>query len=143
VLILNKEFLKIIGKCLGYMVKTPYLYVVKGLVRCLPQRIKNYNMNTIYNNFAASKMSNNPRFEVVVSFRDFLGKEHRIVCKNRKKLAEANQFLKMFKTESVKINSILGEYPVVMGEYPKKYHSEIKRELAAAGFSTVSNFLIK
>jgi len=30
-----------------------------------------------------------------------------------------------------------------MGEYPKKYHSEIKRELAAAGFSTVSNFLIK
>jgi hypothetical protein len=143
VLILNKEFLKIIGKCLGYMVKTPYLYVVKGLVRCLPQRIKNYNMNTIYNNFAASKMSNNPRFEVVVSFRDFLGKEHRIVCKNRKKLAEANQFLKMFKTESVKINSILGEYPVVMGEYPKKYHSEIKRELASAGFSTVSNFLIK
>jgi hypothetical protein len=125
------------------MVKTPYLYVVKGLVRCLPQRIKNYNMNTIYNNFAASKMSNNPRFEVVVSFRDFLGKEHRIVCKNRKKLAEANQFLKMFKTESVKINSILGEYPVVMGEYPKKYHSEIKRELASAGFSTVSNFLIK
>jgi hypothetical protein len=143
VLILNKELLKIIGKCLGYMVKTTYLYVVKGLVRCLPQRIKNYNMNTIYNNFAASKMSNNPRFEVVVSFRDFLGKEHRIVCKNRKKLAEANEFLKMFKTESVKINSILGEYPVVMGKFPKKYHSEIKRELASAGFSTVSNFLIK
>jgi hypothetical protein len=143
VLILNKEFLKIIGKCLGYMVKTPYLYVVKGLVRCLPQRIKNYNMNTIYNNFAASKMSNNPKFEVIVSFTDFLGKTHNIVCRNRKKLAEANQFLKMFKTESVKINSILGEYPVVMGEYPKKYHSEIKKELAAAGFSTVSNFLIK
>ena len=102
-------------------------------------------MSTIANpfkNFSASKMSNNPRFEVVVSFTDFLGKEHRIVCKNRKKLAEANQFLKMFKTESVKINSILGEYPVVMGEYPKKYHSEIKRELAGAGFSTVSNFLI-
>jgi hypothetical protein len=125
------------------MVKTPYLYVVKGLVRCLPQRIKNYNMNTIYNNFAASKMSNNPKFEVIVSFTDFLGKTHNIVCRNRKKLAEANQFLKMFKTESVKINSILGEYPVVMGEYPKKYHSEIKKELAAAGFSTVSNFLIK
>jgi hypothetical protein len=143
VLIINKELLKINGKFLGYMVKTPYLYVVKGLVRCLPQRIKNYNMNTIYNNFAASKMSNNPRFEVVVSFRDFLGKEHNIVCKNRKKLAEANQFLKMFKTESVKINSILSEYPVVMGNFPKKYHSEIKRELASAGFSTVSKFLIK
>ena len=99
-------------------------------------------MNTIYNNFSASKMSNNPRFEVVVSFKDFLGKTHNIVCKNRKKLAEANEFLKMFKTESVKINSILSEYPVVMGKFPKKYHSEIKKELATAGFSTVSNFLI-
>ena len=124
------------------MVKTPYLYVVKGLVRCLPQNNKNYNMSTIYNNFAASKMSNNPRFEVVVSFKDFLGKEHNIVCKNRKKLAEANQFLKMFKTETVAINKILSEYPVVLGKFPKKYHSEIKRELASAGFSTVSNFLI-
>ena len=100
-------------------------------------------MSTIYNNFAASKMSNNPRFEVVVSIKDFLGKTHNIVCKNRKKLAEANEFLKMFKTESVKINQILAEYPVVLGAFPKKYHSEIKRELASAGFSTVSKFLIK
>ena len=100
-------------------------------------------MNTMYNNFAASKMSNNPRFEVVVSFTDFMGKTHNIVCKTRKKLAEANQFLKMFKTESVKINQILSEYPVKMGKFPKKYHSEIKRDLATAGFGSVSNFLIK
>jgi hypothetical protein len=100
-------------------------------------------MNTMYNNFAASKMSNNPRFEVVVSFTDFMGKTHNIVCKTRKKLAEANQFLKMFKTESIKINQILSEYPVKMGKFPKKYHSEIKRELAGAGFSTVSNYLVK
>jgi hypothetical protein len=105
--------------------------------------IKNYNMNTVYNNFAASKMSNNPRFEVVVSFKDFMGKTHNIVCNSRRKLAEANEFLKMFKTESVKIAQILGEYPVVMGMYPKKYHSEIKRELASAGFSAVSKFLLK
>ena len=103
-------------------------------------------MSTIPNpfkNFAASKMSNNPRFEVVVSYTDFMGKSHNIVCNNRKKLAEANQFLKMFKTELVAINKILGEYPVVMGKFPKKYHSEIKRELAGAGFSAVSNYLIK
>ena len=99
-------------------------------------------MNTIYNNFAASKMSNNPKFEVVVTFKDFLGKTHNIVCRNRRKLAEANEFLKMFKTESVKINSILSEYPVVMGAFPKKYHSEIKRELTANGFGSVSNYLI-
>ena len=115
------------------MVQTPYLYSV----------INDKNMNTIYNNFAASKMSNNPKFQVVVTFTDFMGKTHNIVCNNRKKLAEANQFLKMFKTESVKINQILSEYPVVLGKFPKKYHSEIKRELATAGFSTVSNFLIK
>jgi hypothetical protein len=100
-------------------------------------------MSTIYNNFAASKMSNNPKFEVIVSFTDFLGKTHNIVCRNRKKLAEANQFLKMFKSETVRINSILSEYPVVMGKFPKKYHSEIKMELATAGFGSVSNFLIK
>jgi len=48
-------------------------------------------MSTIYNNFAASKMSNNPKFEVVVTFKDFLGKTHNIVCRNRRKLAEANE----------------------------------------------------
>ena len=103
-------------------------------------------MSTIPNpfkNFAASKMSNNPKFEVIVSFTDFLGKQHNIVCKSRPKLKEANEFLKMFKTESVKINQILAEYPVVSGKFPKKYHSEIKRELASAGFGSVSNFLIK
>jgi hypothetical protein len=116
----------------------------KGVGKIPPhQMIKNYNMNTIYNNFAASKMSNNPKFSVMVEFTDFMGKQHRIVCNNRKKLAEANEFLKMFKTESVKIAQILNEYPVVMGMYPKKYHSEIKRELASAGFGAVSKFLLK
>jgi len=97
---------------------------------------------TQYNNFAASKLSNNPKFEVLVSYTDFLGKQHNIVCKSRPALKRANEFLKMFKTESVAINKILSEYPVVMGKFPTKYHSEIKRELASAGFSTVSNFLI-
>ena len=98
---------------------------------------------TQYVNFSASKLSNNPKFEVVVTFTDFLGKTHNIVCKSRPALKRANEFLKMFKTETVAINKILSEYPVVMGKFPKKNHSEIKRELAGAGFSTVSNFLIK
>ena len=101
------------------------------------------NVPNPFKNFAASKMSNNPRFEVVVSFKDFMGKSHNIVCNSRRKLAEANEFLKMFKSESVKINQILSEYPVVMGMFPKKYHSEIKRELASAGFSAVSKYLLK
>jgi hypothetical protein len=48
----------------------------------------------------------------------------------------------MFKTESVTINKILSEYPVVMGKFPKKFHSEIKNELVVAGFGSVSNYLI-
>ena len=103
-------------------------------------------MSTISNpfkNFAASKLSNNPRFEVIVTYTDFMGKVHNILCNSRPALKRASEFLKMFKTESVAIGKILGEYPVVMGEYPKKYHSEIKRELASAGFGSVSNFLIK
>jgi len=100
-------------------------------------------MNTIYNNFAASKMSNNTKFNVVVEFTDFLGKTHRIVCNNRTKLKEASEFLKMFKTESAKIKQILNEYPVVKGQYPKKYHSEIKNELRANGFGSVANYIVK
>jgi hypothetical protein len=88
-------------------------------------------------------MSNNPKFEVVVTFKDFLGKTHNIVCRNRKKLAEANQFLKLFKAETLAISKILGEYPVKMGKFPKKYHSEIKSELEVAGFGSVSNYLVK
>lgn len=115
------------------MVKTPYLYSV----------IKDKNMNNHYVNFAASKMSNNPKFEVIVTYTDFMGKVHNIVCKSRPALKRANEFLKMFKTESVAINKILSEYPVKMGKFPKKFHSEIKNELAVAGFGSVSNFLIK
>ena len=100
-------------------------------------------MNNPYVNFAASKMSNNPKFSVMVEFTDFMGNQHRIVCNNRKKLAEANEFLKMFKTESTKINKILGEYPVVMGMFPKKYHKQIKMELTSAGFGSVAKYLIK
>jgi hypothetical protein len=101
-----------------------------------------YNENP-FKNFSASKLSYNPKFEVIVSFTDFLGKKHNIVCKSRPALKRANEFLKMFKTESVKINQILGEYPIKMGKFPKKFHSEIKKELEVAGFGSVSNYLLK
>jgi hypothetical protein len=67
----------------------------------------------------------------MVEFTDFLGKQHRIVCNNRRKLAEANEFLKMFKTESVKINSILSEYPVVMGQWQAR-NGQLYTDLGAA-----------
>ena len=93
--------------------------------------------------FSASKMSYNPRFNVSVEYTDFMGKTHRIECKSRKALDEARKFLAMFKSESAKINSILGEYPVKLGKFPKKFHKEIKADLSAAGFGTVAKFLVK
>jgi hypothetical protein len=119
---------------LGRMAKPPYLYYVIN--------DKNMNNENTFKNFSASKMSYNPKFEVIVTYTDFMGKVHNIVCKSRPALKKANEFLKMFKTESVKINKILSEYPVKMGKFPKKFHSEIKSELTANGFGSVSNYLI-
>lgn len=101
-----------------------------------------YNENP-FKSFSASKMSENPRFNVSVEYTDFMGNSHRIVCKTRKAFNEARQFLSMFKAESVKINRILSEYPVKMGKFPKKFHSEIKSELTGAGFGTIVKFILK
>jgi hypothetical protein len=101
-------------------------------------------MNTMnpFRQFSASKMSENPRFNVSVEYTDFMGNVHRIQCKTRKAFNEAREFLSIFKAESVKINRILAEYPVSMGKFPKKFHKEIKSDLVANGFSTIVKFII-
>jgi hypothetical protein len=134
-LIFNKEFLKISWKILGYIGKTTYLYSVIKMIDM-------YNENT-FKNFSASKMSYNPKFSVSVEYTDWMGKTHRIECKTRKALNEARAFLSMFKSESAKISSILNEYPVKLGKFPKKYHSEIKSDLTAAGLGMASKYLLK
>ena len=101
-----------------------------------------YNENPFVS-FSASKMNENPRFNVSVEYTDLMGHKHRIVCKTRKAMAEAQAFLKMFKTESAKIGEILSEYPVSMGMFPKKFHKEIKADLTAAGFGTAIKFILK
>ena len=101
-----------------------------------------YNENT-FKNFSASKMSYNPKFSVSVEYTDWMGKTHRIECKTRKALNEARAFLSMFKSESATISKILGEYPVKLGKFPKKYHSEIKSDLTAAGLGMASKYLLK
>jgi len=44
--------------------------------------INMYNENP-FKNFSASKMSENPRFNVSVEYTDILGNIHRIVCKTQ------------------------------------------------------------
>lgn len=98
---------------------------------------------TEFKNFSASKLSENNRFFVSVQYTDILGNTHRIECKTRKALNEARAFLSIFKAEAVKLNEILREYPVSMGKFPKKFHSEIKADLVANGFGTISKFILK
>ena len=100
-----------------------------------------YNENP-FKKFSASKMSENPRFNVSVEYTDIMGNNHRIVCKTKKAFAEARAFLSMFKAERVKLERILSEYPVSMGKFPKKYHKEIKSDLIANGFGTMVKFII-
>lgn len=101
-----------------------------------------YNENP-FRQFSASKMSENPRFNVSVEYTNLFGKTIRIQCKTRKAFNEARAFLSIFKTESAKINRILAEYPVKMGKFPKKFHSEIKSDLAANGFGSIVKFILK
>ena len=101
------------------------------------------NINNPFRQFSASKMSNKPRFNVSVEYTDCFGKTHRIQCTNRKQMLEAQSFLKIFKEEVAKINRILAEYPVVMGKFPKKFHSEIKRDLKAAGVASIAKFILQ
>ena len=101
-----------------------------------------YNENT-FKNFSASKMSENPRFNVSVEYTDIMGNNHRIVCKTKKAFNEARAFLSMFKAERVKLERILSEYPVSMGKFPKKFHKEIKSDLVANGFGTMVKFILK
>lgn len=101
------------------------------------------NIENPFKQFSASKMSNNPRFNVSVEYTDLFGKTHRIQCKTRKSMLEAQNFLKIFKAEVSKINRILAEYPVVMGKFPKKFHKEIKQDLTANGFGSIVKFILK
>ena len=101
------------------------------------------NNNNPFKSFSASKMSENPRFNVSVEYTDFMGNTHHIICKTRKAFNDAREFLSLFKSESAVINRILGEYPVSLGKFPKKFHKEIKSDLQSAGFGTISKYLLK
>jgi len=45
--------------------------------------------------------------------------------------------------KSFSASKMMGEYPVVMGKFPKKFHKEIKSDLQSAGFGMCSKYLLK
>jgi hypothetical protein len=92
-------------------------------------------MENPYKVFAASKMSLGKKTMCIVEFTDLLGKKHTIRCANRKQMLDAQKFLGMFKSESLKVKNILLEYPISFGRIPKKYMSELRSELKQFGFT--------
>lgn len=88
-----------------------------------------------YKVFSASKMSLGKKTQCIVEFTDLLGKKHVIRCSNRKQMLDAQKFLGMFKSESLKVKNILMEYPISFGRIPKKYMSELRSELKQFGFT--------
>lgn len=106
----------------------------KDSIKTGSNRLSNL-MDNPFKNFSASKISLGKKTQCIVEYVDMLGKKHRIVCNNRKQMTDAQSFLSMFKTESLKVKNIIAEYPISFGRIPKKYMSELRSELKQFGLT--------
>lgn len=88
-----------------------------------------------YKQFSASKMGIGKKTQCVVEFTDLMGKKHIIRCANKTQMIDAQKFLGMFKSESVKVKNIIAEYPISFGRIPKRFMSELRSELKEFGLS--------
>ena len=102
------------------------------------------NERPVYVNMAAAKMSNAVKPNSIVIFKDFLGKSHKVVCRNKPEIKKACEFFSMLKAESVQINRIIAQYPMSYGQVTKKFIPSVKRELKALGLGPkqIENILI-
>jgi hypothetical protein len=102
------------------------------------------NARPVYINMAATKMSNAVKPNSIVIFKDFLGKSHKVVCRNKPEIKKACEFFSMLKAESVQINRIIAQYPMSYGQVSKKFMPDVKRELKALGLGPkqIQNILI-
>lgn len=98
---------------------------------------KNHNNNEkpVYLTFAASKMSNAVKPNTVVEFTDFMGRKHKVACRHNGDMKKAMAFFAVLKREATNINQIIASYPMSYGRIPKKFLSEVKKDLKALGLS--------
>ena len=98
---------------------------------------KNHNNNErpVYLTFAASKMSNAVKPNTVVEFTDFMGRKHKVACRHNGDMKKAMAFFATLKREATNINQIIASYPMSYGRIPKKFLSEVKKDLKALGLS--------
>jgi hypothetical protein len=102
------------------------------------------NERPVYINMAASKMSNSVNPNSIVIFKDFMGRTHKVVCRNKPEIKKACEFFSMLKKESAQITRIISQYPMSYGQVTKKFIPEVKRELKGMGLSSkqIENILI-
>ena len=65
------------------------------------------NERPVYINMAASKMSNSVNPNSIVIFKDFMGRTHKVVCRNKPEIKKACEFFSMLKKESAQITRII------------------------------------
>ncbi len=102
------------------------------------------NARPVYINMAASKMSNSVNPNSIVIFKDFMGRTHKVVCRNKPEIKRACEFFSMLKKESAQITRIIAQYPMSYGQVTKKFIPSVKAELKGMGLSSkqVENVLI-
>jgi len=102
------------------------------------------NARPVYVNFSSSKMSNSVKPNSIVYFKDFMGRQHKVVCRNKPEIKKACEFFSMLKAESAQITRIIAQYPMSYGQVTKKFIPSVKRELKGMGLSSkqIENVLI-
>jgi hypothetical protein len=88
-----------------------------------------------YKNFAASKMSQSVKPNSIVEFKDFMGRTHKVVCRNNSEVKKQMKFFAELKKESLTISQIISQYPIKLGQIEKRFVAECKRELKQFGLS--------
>ena len=85
------------------------------------------NEKPVYINFAATKLSNAVKPNSIVEFTDFMGRKHKVVCRNKPEIKKAMDFFSMLKRESAFIKLVLADYPMYATN--KKQAACVRREL--------------
>ena len=88
-----------------------------------------------YRNFAGSKFNIPTKPNSIVEFKDFMGRTHKVSCKNNTEVKKQMKFFAELKKESLTINQIISSYPMKMGKIEKKFLSEVKKDLKSIGLN--------
>jgi len=102
------------------------------------------NEKPVYLNFSASKFNIPVKPNSIVEFKDFMGRIHKVVCKNNTEIKKTMMFFSELKKESLSISRIISQYPMSYGQITKKFIPEVRKELKNLGLtkSSIDKILI-